>query len=457
MIVRFLHILLLALSHASYSQTPFTELILPKLTKDIKGMMVDTDIFLSIDATGDAARTSNKSYFIHPDGTMNEVDLDAITDKQMIGGTRQGDSTYFYYLEEIRGRVGVRSMVVHNRSGKGNVLPHAIGVPGKIYGSYVENGDLYILCALKKEFSLRMLHFQKGNIKSATDFPLSFDLGKKKEGIVSFFETKYPITPRQAGAIIKLVKDKNFIWITIDEPLALYAEITASSIYKTTVIKLDLAKGTSAIKAFFEPATYSFTSAMLNGDLYRLVQDPNGPRIDMFNFESGKKVGTATLRRGEEPGRDSTYARIGGRFKTEKDVKGAYIIKRVFGSLLVVDSLSNAEQMLTVGHYGDHMITFVGVGSVASLIMSVTSLVISDIVEGPISTVYSYYSGSIDKGFTATYHTPFLRQIIDDYEYKLLVNRVRFDYRGYLYQPGVTYAIYQRQNSKKLEILKFEK
>jgi hypothetical protein len=226
--------------------------------------------------------------------------------------------------------------------------------------------------------------------------------------------------------------------------------------FKTTVVKLDLKEKKSSIKSFFEPSMASFTSCMFNGDLYRLVPERE-PRIDLFNFESGQKLKTLKLLRGQESGRDSTYARIGKYVKTEKDVKGAAIVKRFLGNLFIVDSLSAQRQLLTVGHYGDHMITFRGFTDLFSYALSFASLLISDLSEGPYSCVYSYYVGSPEADYTATYRTPLLRQVIDDYEYRLLKSKVRFDYRGYLHQSTFTYAFYQGNKSNVLEIFKFEK
>jgi hypothetical protein len=50
-----------------------------------------------------------------------------------------------------------------------------------------------------------------------------------------------------------------------------------------------------------------------------------------------------------------------------------------------------------------------------------------------------------------------IRQVIDDYENRLMKSKVRIDYRGYLHQPTFTYAFYKRNKSNVLEIFKFEK
>lgn len=84
-------------------------------------------------------------------------------------------------------------------------------------------------------------------------FLLPFDLGKMNEGNVSFFDASTPTSPKQASAPIKIIRDKNLMWITIDEPADIHShKLTTASIFKTTVVRLDLLSGKSSIKSFIE-------------------------------------------------------------------------------------------------------------------------------------------------------------------------------------------------------------
>lgn len=455
--MRLFVILLSVISFHCHSQTPFASLRVPGKISNLRGMMIDNDIFLSVELPSTNTKPTILSYFLHPDGTTTDIDFKALENNPIITGIRRGTDTYFYYLDG-KSKIPMMKSLQVDKSGIIKPLAEPLEIPGKIYGTYVHEGDLFMLCALKKEFRLKLLRIHDGILANETNFALPFDLGKKKEDNVSFFDTSVPTSPKQASAPIKIIKDKDLIWIIIDEPIDLNSHnVTASSIFKTTVVKLDLLTAKTSIKSFFETEWNPFTSAILNGNLYRLVLEPKKSRIDLFNFESGKKIKTLDLIKGNEPGRDSTYARIGKYLKTEKDVKGANIVKRVLGNLFIVDSLSAADQLLTVGHYGDQMLQFVGLSDVLAIAMTATSLLVSELVQGPYSCVYYYYAGSTDTGYTATYRTPLLRQIIDDYEYNLLIKKVRFDCQGYLNRPDVTYAFYQRNKSKELEIVKFQK
>ena len=284
----------------SYAQTSIASLTLPGKADEIRGMLIDEDIFLSA-AFSTASTTRNiRSYFVHPDGKKTEVDLKIVGDKPMIGGIRRGDNTFFYYVDEISKRAVIRCVVVDS-IGASRSLSETIEIPGKIYGTYIEEDDLFALCALKNEFKLKLLRIHDGSIIDEISFPLSFDIGKNKEAKVSFFDASIPTTPLEASALVKLVKDKNLLWLIADEPI----EPVRSSIlqqlslmFKTTVVKLDLKRKESHLSnLFLSHRMASFTTAMFNGDLYRLVIDRE-PRIDLFNFESGQKLKTLKIASG---------------------------------------------------------------------------------------------------------------------------------------------------------------
>ena len=439
------------LSTLSFAQKNFSTLDVAGPVTGIRGMMVGTDIFLSIDSKG------NRSYMIHPDGTKTELDIRAIQDKLLIGAAQSNDKTFFYYLEAKGKTYFISALEFEGQSKTGMSSSQGIELPGKIYGSYIEDdGSIFLLCSLKKELTLTLLQIREMKEVNRTNFPLSFDLGKSKGEDVSFYRGDIPTTPKQAAAKIKLVKEQDAIWITVDEPANPYeSDPVGSKVFRTTVIKLDLMTGKSSIKGFFETSILPFTSTMLNGNLYRLIQADNGYRIDQFNFSSGKKLHTVALPYGKEVRQDSLYARI--KSKVKKDIRGAAMLNRVFGQFLIVDSLSSNEILFTIGDYGDMMMApIAGIPNVAGLVIAFSSLIVRDIAEGPFSCVYHYCVGSMDKGIKHTYATPLLRQAVDDYEYNLMKKKVKLDYKGYVYKPNAIFAIYQKEKAGGVDILKFE-
>jgi hypothetical protein len=279
---------------SSFAQTSIANLTLPGQADEIRGMLIEEDIFLSAVFSSASTTRNVRSYFVHPDGKKTEVDLKVVGDKPMIAGIRRGDNTFFYYVDEISKRAVIRCVVVDS-IGTSKLLNEPIEIPGKIYGTYIEGDDLFALCAIKNEFKLKLLRIHDGSVIEEISFPLSFDVGKNKGDKVSFFDLSTPTTPLEASSLVKLVKDKNLIWLIADEPISVHDNYNydpqSTPMFKTTVVKLDLKEKKTSIKSFFEPSLNSFTSALFNGDVYRLVIDRE-PRIDLFNFESGKKIKT---------------------------------------------------------------------------------------------------------------------------------------------------------------------
>jgi hypothetical protein len=89
------------------------------------------------------------------------------------------------------------------------------------------------------------------------------------------------------------------------------------------------------------------------------------------------------------------------------------------------------------------------------VINTTSSLVVGELVEGSISTVYFYYRGSMNKGMRPTYDVPLLRKRMDGFDDSQAKRRVKFSYRGYINLPRTTYELSQVEGSNKIEIRKF--
>ena len=48
--------------------------------------------------------------------------------------------------------------------GASKSLNETIDIPGKIYGTYIEDDDLFALCPLKNEFKLKLLRIRDGSV-----------------------------------------------------------------------------------------------------------------------------------------------------------------------------------------------------------------------------------------------------------------------------------------------------
>lgn len=450
---------LLAISLTAYSQGLHSTISSPGVPSNIQGMMMGDEIFLSMNLKQGSSRQQRLSMLVHPNGEYSELDLSGISQNPVVAGVKRGDSTCFYYLKTVDKNVVMGTVLMMGDNKKGETLPDVIDIPGKIYGSYVEGSDLYMLCGVKNEFKLKLLQIRNGHAHSIREFGLTFNLGKRKDQRVTFIDMNKPVTPQVAVGDVKICKEGRAIWIIVDEPFK-DADVTMTNmtLFRTTVIRLDLDTQETIVKSFYETMKTHFTSSIMGNDVYRMVSD-NGLRIDQIDFYTGKKKGTVSLSITKEQRRDTVYARIGSEFKTYKTLMSNPVLTRWMGNYLIVDSLANGKRIFTVGNYGDRYPYFLLMGGplpIVNLIITTSSLVVGELVENPISMVYRYYVGSMEDGFTATHQVPLLRNRVDDFDSRQVGKRVSFSYRGYINLPEKTFEIVQKTGSNSIEIRKFE-
>jgi len=315
---------------AAFSQNLYSTIATPGNPANIQGMMMGDDIFLSMQLEGGQGLLS---VLVQPDGEYRKLDLSSVGKNPIVAGVTRNDSTCFYYLKYLNKRVVLSTLLMNQENDQGQQLSETIDIPGVIYGSYVEGSDLFMLCGVKDEFKLKLLQIRNGQLHSTSEFGLTFNLGKKKGQRVTFYDMSNPVAPQQVIGDVKICKDGRAIWILVDEPMDDNdVTMTNMTMFRTTAIKLDLDTKTTIVKSFYELTKARFTSTVFDGDIIRMVLD-NGLRVEQFDFYTGKKKGSVLLPWSKEIRRDSTYARIGSSFKTLKDVRGAAILNRVFGSL----------------------------------------------------------------------------------------------------------------------------
>jgi len=162
----------------AYSQILHKTLIAPGEPENIHGMMVGESVFLSMQVNGKSDGQKNHSVLVHPNGEHQKIDLGPMSGHPIVAGVKGVDSLCFYFLEYFQKAAVVATVLVG--SDKSQKLPGRINVPGVIYGSYVVGSDLFMLCGVKGEFKLKLLQIRNGHLITQSDFPLTFDLGKKK-------------------------------------------------------------------------------------------------------------------------------------------------------------------------------------------------------------------------------------------------------------------------------------
>lgn len=449
---------------ASPAQQLITEIPLGSKSDliDISGMALDSGIFISVKyrpTKNSAMRKAN--YLMAADGTVKVTDLQKIDGKFLFAITTVGDSTYYYFLEEKRKAISVQAWVQHKKTGDGKIHPAEMNVPGRLYANYTENGALYLVCAEKKSYSLRLIQLKGMRVEKESNFALPLDLSWNKSNTFSFFRNGPMTSLAQASATVKFIKEGNTIWITIDEPQPLSVlDTNVPIICKTTVVEVNLATGESSTKIFMDSMGGSFTSTVTKGMLIRLfLFHDKGFGGECFDLKSGKKVhdfGPLTL-----PATDSAYFRHSSKqfVRKQPDSRG-FSVEKVSYFITIDTVRADGDLVLTVGmtgQPGSMGSSFIpGAGIVGAMAILVATTAIRDLSDGPNLYWYYYAKGSFQNGFKVMPEVTFARQQMDEYEFSQLKKEIRFDYRGYLSGEHHVFAFYRTVKGERIQVYRFE-
>jgi len=419
----------------------------------LKGMPTGEGVFLKFDLF--EARLDS-TYHVGSNGVTRSANLEAIKDKVLFALAIQADSSFYYFLEENKKTVMIRSLAVHRGNGKGQISNRHIDLPGRLYGTYVENGDLFLLCALKGSFTLRLAQVHGMQLLKETNFVLPFDLGRNKRATVSFVERGSMENLGQSTASIKIFRERQCIWIAVDEPFpSLEPPVAESAIFKTSIIKLDLATGESSNRVFFESARVPFSSTVFNNTVYRIVNE-NGIRVDMIDFETSKTLHTYRLLTNIE-----SKPMLTSRSASALTVKREPMEKSFFASMqpsfIMADTLENGNLILTIGKYfqeGPAFYPVAAFGMVGVIASSIVSMALRDLTEGPFEFSYLYLTGSREKGFALVESPKHIRRVIDDYELQKQTEQ-KIKYKGYISDHTGVYGIYKIVKSENILVVKY--
>ena len=263
-----------------------------------------------------------------------------------IGGNR--DTTHYYFIKASgkKALVGAASEIHGVRS----INPTNVEVKGRVYGSYVENGHLFVLVSEKSTHALKLVEYSGLNKVKETNFPLSIDLGRKKNASVVFFDNDKTVLPQMTSATTKVIKEGNAIWIVVDEPPPIYPDPDIPNpVVRTSLIRLDLVTGQSSIKVFFCSGVRYFGSTYFAGKLYRLAF-PFERELQIFDANSGKQISTL-----KEPVRDKSapippfVVRDGD--TGDLGVSNNFSVGSESSPLLVVTPREGAGEHLLIGYH----------------------------------------------------------------------------------------------------------
>src|SRR5690606_30135061 len=123
-------------------------------------------------------------------------------------------------------------------------------------------------------------------------FAMTYDLLRRRAQTKAFILAGTYVRPQQASADVKIFKGPREIIVTIDEtpdPEIAKEDEPAGTVYKSTVMRLDLMTGKATTRSYFESERHDFSTYYYNGKVYRIV---NGANLTITDFQSNAVIET---------------------------------------------------------------------------------------------------------------------------------------------------------------------
>jgi|JI10StandDraft_1071094.scaffolds.fasta_scaffold35588_4 hypothetical protein len=455
--------LMFFVSHRSNSQNPIAEIDFEnQAIERLKGAVLNDSLFLTIEGLRTVSAFKRNFYWIKADGSVRTLPLKLNKDQSIYAVGYTEDEEYYYYPIEIKKRVFLRALILNKKTTELREGSLEIEIPGTIYGSYVEGGRVYLILAEKKSYTLQLLSIKGLEIDSRKEFKLTFDLGSYKTEQAKFTNAYESFIPAKAFSPIKLTRDNNTLWITVDEPKKFtyeYTEPPPGVIYKTTVIKVDLNDtDKSVVKSFFENRSGDFSTRVFDDKLFRIYSDYeyNTTTVEAFDFATSQKIiGRTYTNKSGFPETNIVYRSMDNKIgmgKTETP------FLRNPSGIGYISSDSMGKYTLLMGaeyEYKPYTGLVQGLGLGALLASAIVQAVVYEIGSTKFSYNYVYLNLDTNNNLTTAQQVNLAMNKIDEFEIGQFGVKDPPILKGYLASSNGVFALYNPRKTKILKIYNF--
>ena len=420
--------------------------------EEIQGVAVNDSIFLTM-KNGFDFSSKYVSMWVLPNGEVKDADVAQLSGKTVFAVQNSGDSIFFYYFEAERKEVTIKALAQSKTTGKNRFSGKRILLKGKLLGAYLDR-NLFLITSSKKDYSLVITEVNNMTVENEEIFKLSAALLRQGKSNIAFIAEDAETRQSQAEAPVKIYKQNKSIFIGVDEPYNQDAPNTP----KSTIIKLDLEKGTSEIKSFFELTQQPFRTFVSGNYIFKVVAN-RGFDISIFDFNTTKIVKSLRVDKTSTI-RDSIYFFRDGNLNLIEKRKSVWAAMDNRGDCFITASPIDSAFILKIGtHRMVKPVTYVPVVSVFGPLVQLALLAtqISVLSATDAQSIDHYYYMKWDGKESLTYISKpeNISQIIDKYELEKI--DFKFQYKGYISSKKLTYGIYKAEDSGLVNIVKFTK
>jgi hypothetical protein len=379
-------------------------------------------------------------------GIKHDLDIPEVKDKLLAGITSEGNKKKYYFVETEIKKQTLRCLSI-DETGTRWEQGH-VEIPGIVLGIFFTN-YLHLICTNPKDKILRVMQIDDLKVKGEKTFIFNESVIKKKRTTFAFWNSGKRISPSEAIASVKILRQDSLLIMSVDDPFDEFDN--KQTLYKTTVYKLNLVTGKQSMLFFVEPSEAPFNSIIFDGHLFRIVM---GKETHLQVF----KLNTATQILSVKPssfGKDA--ANYSYFINGEKNTIEKASIGNFHANYVIPDSVAS-ETVLRIGatYPIRHPVGGLGgFGLAGSIIQLAVNTAILTTPAEPEADIHFYLRGSPEKGFEFTNKSGLLSQKVYEYEINKADINKKYQYKTFLLGQNFAYGIYLEKKSDKVEILKF--
>jgi hypothetical protein len=452
-------IAIVLMSQGSWAQNMIAELDLGKsVIEGATAGALNDSLFIGLEGLRTATTHKRNFYWVRADGSTRAVPLELSKNQFIFAAGYAHDEEYYYYPVEIKSKVFLRAIILDKKTGTLREGDQEVEIAGTPYGSYMDNGTLCLLTAEKKTYTMVLARIAGLKVESRQEFNLSFDLGSLSTMEAKFRLADTEFIPSNSFSAITITKYADAIWISADEPGKYNKPQPAGTLYKTTVIKLDLIDpAKSFVKSFFETRLVYFSSKIVNGLLFRSYFDFDlrTNTVDVFEIESTKKIFSQTFSNKSDFAETHYYLRDANN-TVQKDLTTKPF--RLGASLANVSSISENEYLLVIGAalpYQPYVPLMTNWGIVGALLSVAAKAAVNELNQDKLIYQYVYLKLSLDGTLTPASGSDLLANKIDEFEMANLNDKPKL--KGYLSANQFVLGFYITRKSPGLKIYRYAK
>ncbi|HYF69497.1 MAG TPA: hypothetical protein VD884_15235 [Ohtaekwangia sp.] len=417
----------------------------PLTTKNIKTaqqfLVGDSIILVYRDAASGSddftKSLSNKCIIILPDGKQSLMLLPELYKKDIIAVTDDGANLYFHFIEEIKSKSELKSLVIDKVSNKKHFGAQPILIPSNVMAIHLGK-TLSVLYRIESD-TLGLMEVRHGRVVNKEKYALPKGILEKGKDVIPFIQHGETVRPPQAGKRMKIYSEPGEIIITKDE--LLYSGRIKG---KTTLVKINTMS--REIKTFEIPEDIStkFSTIWHDGYLYKVVKKDE---FQVSVYDNDTLVKSFAVNERSSYSQETAYVRDEADKRVFNDRTVWEAIDNMGNPFITVHPVDSNEVVLKLGTNKE----LTAVGPMGGLHHGPVGLLISLTVSSVVNAVenvfyvhhYFYLKGNPKEGFSYTNDTRLIDQQIDLYELYDQKSKTEYKMKGYLRGNKFVVAFYQ--------------